>query len=94
MRKNSASFLALLCSLLILPAVFAKEGASIVSINYLLMSQNPARAIEALRKYTRERDGYVKFFSDNKIILRIPADAASAVKGMLRISRFFVLSVC
>jgi hypothetical protein len=62
--------------ILILFAEAKPENNQIMRIHYFLITDNSQRLINLIRKKSSESGGYVKFFSENKIIIRVPVETA------------------
>lgn len=65
--------------LILLSALTAEalsENSQILRVNYYLIAENPNSLINFIRKKTSEWEGYVKFFFESKIIVRVPAGTA------------------
>jgi hypothetical protein len=68
--------------------IFGHEPAAmgnsvILSYHYRVMASDPDGMINQLRKITRNNGGYVKFFSNDKIVIRLPGDRIAALRSSI-----------
>jgi hypothetical protein len=68
--------LTVLLLMLVLSVEAFPENNQILRVNYYLISDNPQRLISLIREKASESGGYVKFFSGDKVIVRIPGNTA------------------
>ena len=62
---------------------FPDEGRSIASYTYFLLADDTDAAIGDLRRFAPSRNGYVSYFSSNRIVLRMPAAEIMPLKKRL-----------
>ena len=60
--------------LIFLPVLLWGQESHIIKYKYFLLVENPDILVNNLRKYTVQHDGYVKYFSRKRVILRIPGE--------------------
>ncbi len=63
------------------PAVMG--DSVILSYQYHVMASDPDGMVTQLRKITADNGGYVKFFSNKKIVIRIPGDRIAALRSSI-----------
>ena len=51
---------------------FPDEGRNIASYTYYLLAEDTEAAIANLRRYAPSRNGYVSYFSSDRIVMRMP----------------------
>lgn len=61
----------------------AQGGSFILTYKYSVMTSDSEGMIDVLRKIARDRGGYVKFFSRDKVILRLPREHVGRMRGYL-----------
>lgn len=82
--KRTAALMTVLMALL--PAwvkVFPDEGRSIASYTYYILVDNTQNAIKDLRAFAPAKNGYVSYFSNDRVVLRIPSGDMDSVKRKL-----------
>ncbi len=62
--------------MLILTAEALPENNQVLRVNYYLIAENSQRLINLIREKTAGWGGYVKFFSGNKVVIRVPGGIA------------------
>jgi hypothetical protein len=62
----------------------AVGGDSVIQrYHYRVMANDPDTMITQLRKITRDNGGYVKFFSNEKIVIRLPGDMIATIRSSI-----------
>jgi hypothetical protein len=72
-----ALFIVFSCTLL------ARGENFILTYTYSVMTSDSDAMIDVLRKLARDQGGYVKFFSRDKVIIRLPREQIERIRGYL-----------
>jgi len=62
---------------------YSDDGRTIVSYTYVLLSENAEGAVKELRAYAPVKKGYVSYFSNDRVVLRLPGREVDPLKKML-----------
>lgn len=83
MTRVGAALIMLMTVLFAGMSAFPDETQSISSYTYYLLADNADAAIRELRSFAPSRNGYVSYFSNNRIVMRIPAADIMIMKKRL-----------
>lgn len=61
----------------------AKGDSVILRYHYRVVANDPDAMITQLRGITRDNGGYVKFFSNAKIVIRLPVDIIATIRSSI-----------
>ncbi len=81
-RSAAASLLVAAVVLTGMPS-YTEEGRTIVSYTYVLFSEDAEAAVKELRACAPIKKGYVSYFSNDRVVLRIPGREVDSLKKML-----------
>ncbi|HPJ38537.1 MAG TPA: DUF4349 domain-containing protein [Spirochaetota bacterium] len=84
MKKVTLCIVPLVVTLMVFSgAVFSAGDMVIYNYRYSLAAGDPDAVIESIRDFAKRNGGYVKFFSNNRIDLRLPAGREVQLKNTI-----------